>query len=205
MEVMYEESAVDQNAARSSKKYAILHVISIICLLLAGFFAVCGLYMIPGESTNEAVHAEVQAMCFLLFLQAAIFIGIWFLLTKWKARLNVSYDYLFVSGDLRISKVVGNRRHKLVANINCEDIQQIGDVDCESFGSLHRDPATTLVVCTSNHIAAEGKFFMYVLAAHEGKKLFILECREELLTHILQFTRRGVLDRDYVAQEKKQR
>lgn len=205
MEVMYEESAVDQNAARSSKKYSILHVLSMIAILLAAFFAVCGLYMLPGESNDDAVHAEVQAVCFLLFLQAAIFVVLWFFLTKWKSRLNVSYDYLFVSGELRISKVISDRRHKLIASISCEDIQQIGDVDCDSFGSLHRDPSTSMIVCTSNHIAAEGKFFMYILAAHEGKKLFILECREELLTYILQFTRRGVLDRDYVAQEKKQR
>ena len=205
MDVMYEESAVDQNAARNSKKYAILHVLSMIAILLAGFFLVLGIFMIPGQAKDDAVHAEVQTVCFLLFLQAAVFAGLWFFLTKWKSRMNASYDYLFVTGELRISKVIGNRRRKLIAIIDCEDMQQIGDVDSDTFESLHRDPSTTMIVCTTNHIAAEGKFFMYVLAAHEGKKLFILECREELLTHILQFTRRGVLDKQYVAQEKKQR
>ena len=139
----------------------------------------------------------------MLFLQALIFAGIWFGLTKWKARYNVSYDYLFVSGELRISRVVGGRRHKLIANINCEDIQKIGDVDNSSFARLKSDSSTKLVVCTPNATPDEGKFFMYILASHAGKKLFVLECREVLLQYMLKFLRHGILEDDYVMQYKK--
>ena len=47
------------------------------------------------------------------------------------------------------------------------------------------------------------KFFMYVCAQYNGKKLFVLECREELLMHMMKFVKRTVLDHDYVPQEKK--
>jgi hypothetical protein len=61
------------------------------------------------------------------------------------------------------------------------------------------------VFCTSNDEASEGKFFMYVLANYNGKKLFVLECREMLLENIMRFAKRTTLDRDYVSQEKKKK
>ena len=42
-------------------------------------------------------------------------------------------------------------------------------------------------------------------AEYNGKKLFVLECREELLMHIMKFAKRGTLESDYVMQEKKQK
>lgn len=35
--------------------------------------------------------------------------------------------------------------------------------------------------------------------------MYILECREELLINILKFVKRGILESDYVMQEKKHR
>jgi hypothetical protein len=46
---------------------------------------------------------------------------------------------------------------------------------------------------------------MYILAQYNGKKLFILECKETLLMNIMKFAKRTALDRDYVMQEKKQK
>ena len=206
MDVLYEESAVDQNMHVNAKKYNALHYISIVAILIGCVFAFWTFLSIPTGNFSESDEAynEQLAYCIMQLLVSLLFFSFWFVLTKWKARYNVSYDYLFVSGDLRISKVVGNRRHKLLANIDCQDILQIGDVENEDFTRLKADPNTKLVVCTSNQVPADDKFFMYVLASYDGKKLFVLECRETLLSHILKFTRHGVLERDYVSQEKKQ-
>ena len=46
---------------------------------------------------------------------------------------------------------------------------------------------------------------MYILAEYNGKKLFILECREALLMNIMKFAKRTTLDHDYVMQDKKQK
>ena len=91
-----------------------------------------------------------------------------------------------------------------MARIDCEEMIQIGDVDNPSYERFRSDPATKSVICTSNNVAAEGKFFMYILANHDGKKLFVLECRETLLLNLLKFVKRTVLESDYVMQEKKQ-
>lgn len=75
----------------------------------------------------------------------------------------------------------------------------------ESYDRLRSDPSTKQVLFTPNAEPAEGKFFLYILVGESGvKKLYILECREELLVNILRFVKRGILESDYVIQEKKQ-
>ena len=129
----------------------------------------------------------------------------WFVLNRFKNRFNVSYDYAFVSGELRIAKVINVNKRKLVVKIQPEEIIQIGDVDNVSFDNLRADPNTKTVLCTSNDVAEEGKFFMYVLVNNNGKKLYVLECRELLLMHMLKFVKRTTLESDYVSQEKKKK
>ena len=137
--------------------------------------------------------------------QTLSFGGMWFVFFKWKSRTNVSFDYSFVSGELRISRVININKRKLLTRFEVEEMTQIGDVDSPSFDRFKADPSVKTVYCTSNVEAAEGKFFMYILINDNGKKLYVLECREELLMHILKFAKRTSLDRDYVMQEKKQK
>ena len=102
------------------------------------------------------------------------FFSVWFVLFKLKARINVSYDYVFVSGELRISKVININKRKLVTRFDCEEILQLGDVDSQSYQLLKTDPTNKEVICTPNFEALEGKFFMYIQVNDNGKKLYIL-------------------------------
>ena len=191
MDVFYEESSIAQNSAAGARKYQIFNVLSLIFLWI-GIILTLFAFNIP---LNLLV---------IWFLFVATFYVMWFLLRRLKMNYNVSYDYSFVSGELRISKVINVNRRKLVARIDCEDMIQFGDADNPSFERFRNDPNVKLVLCTSNDIAAEGKFFMYVLADYEGRKLFVLECRESMLMNILKFAKRNKLESDYVMQEKKQ-
>ena len=120
----------------------------------------------------------------------------------WKRRTNISYDYSFVSGELRIVKVFQNKR-KVVTRLECKNILQIGDAETDSYARLEKDPAVQKVICTSNDVAEAGKFYMYILANDGGKKMYILECREVLLMHIMRFVSRSVLASDYIPQDKR--
>jgi hypothetical protein len=82
---------------------------------------------------------------------------------------------------------------------------QVGDIDNPSYARFKADPTVKEVVCTPNFESSEGKFFMYILANYNGKKLFVLECRELLLMNIMKFAQRSVLESDYVMQERKQK
>lgn len=192
MDVFYEESSTPQNFSKKEKRYKVIHVLSVIVLAITCIFL--WIFVLSIGSIGDMIIWGMQSLfCF----------GVWFLLHKWKSGINVSYDYCFVSGDLRIAKVININKRKLVAKFDCAEIIQVGDVDSPAFDRFRSDPTTKLVLCTSNDEAADGKFFMYIHVDYNGKKLFVLECREELLIQMLKFMKRTALDHDYVSQEKK--
>lgn len=193
MDIFYEESSIASESVKEAKKYKALHIVSLIFLVIGIIALILGFYIVPMGALVPWI-----IFCFWFFLA-------YFVFRKLKQRFNVSYDYCFVSGELRISKVININKRKLVVRLDCEDMIQIGDVDNPSYERLKGDPMTKSVICTSNGVAAEGKFFMYILANNNGKKLFVLECRETLLMHLLKFVKRTTLESDYVMQEKKQK
>jgi hypothetical protein len=204
MEAFYEESAVNSGAKKDSKKYKIVHVFSVAFLMSGIIFLLLFLSYFPFG--GDSIEAKAGRFFFgFIGIIGASFILLWLLFFKMKRNFNVSYDYCFVSGELRISKVFNVNRRKLIARIDCEDMIQVGDMENSSYALLKRDPTIKEVVCTANDEPMQGKFFMYVLANDEGKKIFLLECRETLLVNIMKFAKRSVLESDYIAQEKKQR
>lgn len=219
MDVLYEESAVNAKAVKDAKKYKVVNLISwvvmgiaLICALL--FFTWClpNFLVSPNSPPPENVSAEEwkqqilggRSVGIFVILQF-VFLGLlWFFLFSLKKRINVSYDYTFVSGELRIAKVFNINKRKFLYKIQSEEILQLGDVENDSYDRLTNDPATKRILLTPNGEPAEGKFFMYILTGESsGKKLYILECREELLVNMLRFVKRGTLESDYVSQEKK--
>ena len=193
MDVFYEESSIPKASVKESRKYKILQIVSYIFLTIGILMLFWGYMFVP-------VDAWIGWAIF-----CAWFFLIWFVCAKLKKRFNVSYDYTFVSGELRIIKVLNINKRKLVTRINCDEILQIGDAENSAFERLQSSPDSKNVVCTSNIEPTEGKFFMYILINENGKKLYLLECREELLVNIMRFAKRSVLESDYVSQSKKQK
>ena len=212
MDVFYEESSINANAKKGERRYKILHVLSNIALVLGIILMIICISFFPFGLKADASADEIAAFQATQFgvgfigVQGLLFLVGWFILFKVKARVNVSYDYIFVSGELRITKVFNVNKRKGVDRIFCDKILQIGDTDNPSFDRLRSAPNTKTILCTSNSEAAEGKFFMYILVAGtQYKYLYVLECREALLMQIMKFARRSVLESDYVMQEKKQK
>ncbi len=215
-DIIYEESSVPLQAKKGERKYKILHVASVVCLVLAILLLVYGVFSIPTSNFDQitdatelenaqAAYGMMKFLSTFCLLNGVLFLGFWFLLFKWKARVNVSYDYVFVSGELRISKVININRRRLITRFDGEEILQLGDVDNQSYDLLKADPTNKEVLCTANYEPTDGKFFMYIHVNDNGKKLYILECREQMLVNILKFAKRTALEKDYVMQEKKQK
>ncbi len=192
MDVFYEESSIASDTVKAAKKYKIIQIISNVFLGLGIASVFLGCNVLPPKGF----------LTWILLVSSWFFV-VWFVLFKLKSRFNVNYDYSFVSGELRIAKVINTSKRKLVVRIQAEDILQLGDIENTAYDGLQADPNTKTVYCTSNVEAADDKFFMYILANIDGKKLYVLECREELLMHMLKFVKRTVLENDYVSQEKK--
>lgn len=207
MDVLYEESAVNARAKKREKIYKIVNVFSVIFGVLTAIFAMLVLFSLIGMigAKGEAKSFSISYAVSMLF--PALFFGGLFAYTYFlKRRLNVSYDYTFVSGELRIARVYNTNKRKFLYRIDAEEMMQIGDVDSEGFDRLvQKDPSMKRIVCTPNDTPMEGKFFLYLQVANSyGRNLYILECREEMLVQILHFAKRGTLASDYVEQSKKQ-
>ena len=101
MDVFYEESSIARDSVKAGRKYKIFHYASIVFIVLGILGVMLTLYV----PTDSAIA--------WLFLCSWFFIC-WFVLYKLKNRFNVSYDYAFVSGELRIAKVINiNKRMTL--------------------------------------------------------------------------------------------
>ena len=162
------------------------------------------LNVVPEKEEEQTAIYYVRTAAVLWGMALIFLAGIWGVLFTVKRRLNVSYDYVFVSGELRISKVFNVNRRKFLYRIEGDAILKIGDIDNGNYERLRSDPMTKELVCTPNDSAAEGKFFMYIHTSEStGKKLYVLECRETLLENILKFVKRGTLEQEYVPQAKK--
>ena len=212
MDILYEECAVNQRAIRDEKIYKIMNIGFYVCLFVAVIALFGTINNIPMGSAEGLTPEQLQVFgyvkaVFSLNVCLLIFFGTGaIMLFIMKRRVNISYDYTFVSGELRIVKVFNVNRRKLVVKIQPEEMLQLGDIDNESYRRLVANPTNKEVICTPNELPAKGKFFMYVHANDPlGKKLYVLECREEMLVNILKFVKRGTLEPDYVMQEKKQR
>ncbi len=192
MDVFYEESSTPSNSVQEAKKYKIFHVISVVCLTLG----------IAGTIFALNVPLELWLLWFSFVIW--FYVG-WFICFKLKARYNVSYDYSFVSGELRIAKVANINKRKQLACIQAEGIIQLGDVETGAFEGFQVDPNVQTLVYAANETPVEGKFFLYILTIDNGKKLYVLECKEELLLNVMKFAKRSALEREYVPQEKKRK
>ena len=209
MDVLYEESAVNANAAKGEKRYKILNLFTWFFGVLALIFAI--LFVIGLVSflmAMSAMKAEDRAAAIgsliFYFMMITLFGGPWLACFLMKRKINVSFDYTFVSGELRISKVFNVNRRKFLYRIDAESIQKMGDADSPSFDRVISDPSVKKIVCTPNAEPSGGKFFLYIVTSESGgRRVYIRECREELLINILKFVKRGILESDYVMQEKK--
>lgn len=209
MDVLYEESAVSVNAKSEQKRYKIISWIALAFGILAALFAVFFIFGLltflfsVGSLKSEERWAMLGTLSAYLFV-TTLFGAPWLVLFLWKRKMNVSYDYSFVTGELRIAKVFNVNRRKFLYNIDSAGIQKMGDADSPSFERVASDPSIKRVVCTPNAEPAEGKFFLYIVTSEAaGRFVYILECREELLVNLLKFVKRGILESDYVEQKKK--
>lgn len=204
-EVFYEESASLHNEKPAKRRYILFTVVGICCILSAvfSFFMILSSFFVPMSEEqfdsltlrNFFLSLLPFIILFVLMVAGAIF------LFKKRHSVYLSYDYTFVSGELRISKVIHNRKRKLLYRLSDERLIKIGRVGSESYKKLKASPDNKEDVLTPNEEAAEGKEFFYIQATtNVGKKLLVLECRMEMIATILRFINKNILESEFQRQ-----
>lgn len=196
-EIFYEESAKIQEETSAARKYYIAKVFMVISYVLAVIWGIFCLTFLIIDLKNILLSLIISLIPLALFIVSGIVLG------KFKDKFYVDYDYTFVSGSIRFSKVIKNIKRKHIINFDTSDIEKIGLYGSELYEKYSKMPDIKTKILTSNSTPSEGKDFYYIVANVGGDKyVFIVECSELFIVNILKFTNRTVLDQEILNKKK---
>ena len=130
----------------------------------------------------------------VLFAFSAIFAVVCFLVRR---RLLTYFDYTFVSGEIRIIKVINGKTRRKFLIFDSKSIDQIGKVGSNSFEKLLNSPGYKVKMATPNGYNAEKQLYNVAATIDGIKQIVILECEEKFLTFIVAHRGRNVIEKDY--------
>ncbi len=190
-ELFYEESSKIREGRSAKTKYYIFKALSILSYVLFGvwLFLFLMFYEFKGSVGQIILGALFALLPAVAFLASGIVLG------KFKDRFYVDYDYTFISGTIRFSKVIKEIKRKHVVSFETSEIEKIGKYGSELCEKYSLMPDVKTVVLTSNATPDEGKAFYYIVVNKDGeKKMYVLECTETFVVNVLKFSKRTVVD-----------
>ena len=188
-DVFYEESAVTQSTGTAKTKYYICKTLSIVSYVIAGLWGIIMLFTFPFGEGNILLNIVFVLVPLILFVVSGM------VLVKLKDKFYVDYDYTFVSGSVRFSRVIKNVKRKNIIVFETQAIEKIGKYGSATFERYSSTPDKKLLVLTSNAEPSNGKDFYYMVVNSGGQKyLFVLECTEVFLINVLKFSNRTIFE-----------
>ena len=160
-------------------------------------------YIIYSVFFWASVVAAVLLTMFMLFIAFDIgilildvlIIGSSVLIRFFGNKVYYCVDYIFVTGSTRIIKVVNYKRRKKMIIFEANEVKTVGRLWSDTFEKLSKTPSVKKIFATPNKYPEEG-FYVYV--NQDGTNyLIIMECKEEFLLHLVAFTGKGVVEKDY--------
>ncbi len=190
-DALYEESAQTAKGSKEAKLYTVFNVTAWVLLVIAMIFGFLFFIRLLPYTINEYKSGNMGVGGLVLNIAlwggAALMLGLASFLTfRFRLRYNVSYDYLFVEDELRITKVFNGKKRKHVITMSADHMLQIGYCEGDTFERT-LDSVGKPRLMTSNKEPAEEKQFVYILYSSPiGKELYILECKKELLEYVVR-------------------
>ena len=180
-EEFYETSVAPSNEGSQKvwlKIYSVLFVLTVISFCILSY-----LWLLTFDTG------------FIILLAIALISGVIFFLLK--RKLCAYYDYTYISGEVRIIKVINGKTRRKFLVFDCKAIKQLGKVGSESFNKIYDSKDYKLKVATPNGVKSEKQLY-YVYLTHEGQNnLLILECEEKFLQYIVANRGKTVIEKDY--------
>ena len=105
-DVFYEECAKIQNEKTSKNKYYFIKTFSVISYVLAVVWVIIVFYGFDFSGEGLLLKIIFVLLPLVMFILSGIFIG------RIKDKMYVDYDYTFVSGSIRFSRVIKNIKRK---------------------------------------------------------------------------------------------
>ena len=188
-EVFYEESAKCGKVKSGKTKYYILNTLGILSLVMGiTWFLIALLY------TEFAKGSLILNIVFLI-VPTALFIWFAVVSLKFKNNFCIDYDYTFITGSVKIAKVVKDVKRFPVIAFETREIEKIGKIGTDTYDRYVSSPDIEKLVLSSNDYPEEGKDFYYIVVNSGGsKKLLFVECSIEFIKLLLRYSSKTVLD-----------
>ena len=176
-EVLYEESANPSNLKAQKAMYLIYSVFMWLSIFIGAIFFYLALFF------------NGFLILLALTVLSAVLFGVF------RTKFFYCVDCIFVSGQTRIIKVVNYKKRKKIIIFDASEVVQVGKITSNSFERIWSTPNVKKIYGTPNKYAEEG---FYVLVNQDGQQyLVILECKETYLSHLVSYTGRQVIEKDY--------
>ncbi len=192
-EIFYEESSHIQNEKKAKTIFIIFTVLAAISFIMMIFW----IFMIGFVKVDDLKKGNIVVNIIYLFVPSLMFLGLGILSMNFRSKFYVDYDYTFVTGNVRFSKIIRNVKRKNICSFNVEAIEKVGKVDSETFNMYLKMPGIKKKPLTLNVYPSNEDFFYMVVNTDKGKDLFILDCKEEFIATVLRYSNRGILEKDY--------
>lgn len=188
VEAFYEETILDANKDKNQKKYNFFNAVMVITIALLIAYAIIVVPLLPLSWT--IIFTGVLPL---------VIIGVSaFFSAKFRDMYCVDYDYSFVSGDIKIIKVINDKKNRLGVSFRCVDLEKIGKYDSQTFKKYSLMPNSKIYYMTSNEYPTKNNDFYYVVfTAKEERKIIILECSKKFISHVIYSSDRTILEEGF--------
>lgn len=198
IDIFLEETVRLKDSVLAGKKFKRTKLLSYMFLSSAIFFTVLLFIVlsINPEAFDEGFSIGDYYLFNVLplFVFCVIFYTLYIVLRIKKHNYLVDYDYTFISGELRIAKVLNGLKRKPVAKIDCRDISVLGKRDSDKFLRHKSTPGVKTIIATPNEYADGNEDNLYfIVCRYKGEQcIIVFEPSANMLINIKKFTPRTV-------------
>lgn len=190
-EIFYEETSEVKSKKIEATKHNVMNILSIAFFMISAIWFVVALSIVP-------INGDIIFDILCRVIPEIVFLGSAVLFFWFKFKFCIDFDYVFTSGTIKISKVIKNSSRRLMFTFDCRNILILGKYGSNTYNKFKASPDVDKVILTSNETPCEGKSFYYLLVTISSqKKLLVLECSETLITNILKFSGKKIIEEDY--------
>ena len=188
IETFHEENVVDANPKKAKGKSAVYNVMKW-CFLAATIVGALVIFILLNNPIGEGESWTPTLITIGIFGVWTILSLVMFFVLRAKRISSIcSYDYTFVSGSLRIAKVLKDVKRKPVISIECENITVMDKVSSPAFDRYSSMGGKKLIATPNTDNEDDQLWFAFF--KQEGQQYFLIfEPSEVLRVHIKRYSR----------------
>ena len=184
IESFLEENVTGKDQQSAKRKYIVFNIASIVSFVF-GAFGVFLVYMtlyIP-LSEGDSLTPVIVTMVFYLVLAVGCFI-LGYVFRRIRNGAILDFDYTFVSGSLRIAKIMNHVKRRPLIAIECDTIEAMDKLESDSYKRYETMAGIKKVIATPN-LYVEDVNIYYLFFKKDGQPtLLLFEPSDALLIQI---------------------